>query len=201
MDHGGLDEGQGVLAQLQDVALLDHDPAVLELGAEEVLHHGEGLGGADDGRLGIGLHEQGDVGAVVGLHVLDHQVVGLPSAQLGGQVGEPLAAEFLVHGVHDGDLAVHDGVGVVGHAQRHLVLPLEQVYLMVVDADVADVLGYVHNRSPLSIIFLESEVIVHQNDVDAVGVAGVAGDEELAAQSLPLEGKVASGVSRKPDDG
>ena len=139
VDHGGLDEVQHVLAQLQGVALLDLNAAFRKVGAEEVLHHGEGLGRTDEGGVGVGVHKDLDVGAVVGLHVLDHQVVGLAAAELGGQVGEPLPGEVLVHGVHDGDFPVQDQVGVVGHTQRHLVLALEEVDLVVVDANVADV--------------------------------------------------------------
>ena len=47
----------------------------------------------------------------------------------------------------------------------------------------------------------EPEIVVDKDHVDPVFVPGVAGDEELAAQCLPREGKVASGISWKPDDG
>ena len=44
VNHGGGDEGQDVLAQIQGVALADHDAAVCIVVTEEVLHHGKSLG-------------------------------------------------------------------------------------------------------------------------------------------------------------
>ena len=81
---------------------------------------------------------------MVGLHVLDDEIVGLASREGLFEVVEPLVAEAGVDGVHDGGLAVEDGVGIVGHAVGDVVLALEQVDGVVVDADVQDVFGNVH---------------------------------------------------------
>ena len=144
MDHGSGDEGQNVLAQGQGVALAHNDAAVRVIGAEELLHHGEGLGRGDDGGLGVGLQEHVDVGGVVRLHVVDHQIVGLAAIQLSADVAQPLLAEVLVHGVHDGHLLVENDVGIIAHAVGDHILTLEQVHLMVVDADIADIIGNEH---------------------------------------------------------
>ena len=149
VDHGSLDEIEGMLAELEGVALFDDNAAVGKVGAEEVQHHGEGLGRADENSLGIDLHKLADVGAVVGLHMLDHQVVRRAAAQCGVKIVQPGCGEVAVYGVHDRDLLVENDVGVVGHAERHVVLTLEQVDLMVVDADIANVFGNVHRDSPL----------------------------------------------------
>ena len=64
--------------------------------------------------------------------------------QGGGEIIQPGVGEALSHRVHDGDLFIQNDIGIVGHAQGHDVLPLEQVDLMVVDADIADVLADLH---------------------------------------------------------
>ena len=133
-------------AQLERVAIL-HDQLPLVVGSVVVCaHHGERLGRCHHGGGGEGLHEAGDVCRVVGLHVLDHQVIGRATGERGIQVGEPLVAEVHFHGIHDGDLLVEDDVGVVCHAERHVVLPLEQVDVVVVHADVDDISGDVHEN-------------------------------------------------------
>ena len=43
VNHGSSDEGQGMFAELEGIALADDDSSVLKLGAEEVLHHVERL--------------------------------------------------------------------------------------------------------------------------------------------------------------
>ena len=85
---------------------------------------------------------------MVRLHVLHHQIVGLPAPQDGLNVVQPLVGEVLIHRVHNGDLLVQDDVGVVGHAAGHLVLPLEQVHLMIVDAHIANIIGNKHKQAP-----------------------------------------------------
>ncbi len=54
-----------------------------------------------------------------------------------------------VHRVEDGDLFVQHHIGVVGHTVWHQILALEQVNLMVVYADILDILGDFHYDSPL----------------------------------------------------
>ena len=160
MDHGGGDEGEGVLPQAEGVLLPHHDALIRVILAVKILHHGEGLGGGDDGRLGIGAHEAADAGRVVRLHVLHDEVIRLSVPQGGGEIIQPGVGEALGHRVHDGDLFIQNDIGIIGHAQGHDVLPLEQVDLMVVDADIADVLADLHvcflSRFPFGIVLFVS---------------------------------------------
>ena len=146
VDHRRRDEVQRVAAEGERGAVAHDGVAAVPVRAVEVLHHRERLGGGDDLRVGERLHERGDVGGVVGLHVLDDQVVRLARAEGLLDVVEPLVAEARVDGVHHGDAFVDDGVGVVGHAARNAVLALEEVDVVVVDADVADVVGNGHGK-------------------------------------------------------
>ena len=145
VDHGSGDEGQGVLAQHQGVALAHHQAAVGIIIAEELAHHAEGLGRGDHGGLRIDFQEIGNVGGVVRLHVLHHQIVRLAALEDGFDVVQPLVGEVAVHGVHDGHLFVQNDIRVVGHAVGHHILALKQVHLVVVDADVTDIVGNGHS--------------------------------------------------------
>ena len=148
MDHGREDEGEGVAAQSEGAAVLGHLPVLHEIGPEEVVHHGEGLGGRHHGGLGVGLQEAVDIGGMVRLHVLDDEVVGLAASERVLQIVQPLMGEMLVHGVHDGHLLVQNNVGVVTHAVGDLVLALEQVHLVIVHAHVQNIACNLHSHAP-----------------------------------------------------
>ena len=151
VDHGGGDEGQHMLAQAQGIPLPYHDAAVGVVGAEEILHHGKSLGRRNHHSLGIELQELVDVCGMVGLHVLDHQIVGLAADQDLLDIVQPLVGEILVHGVHDRDLLVQDHIGIVCHAIGDYILAFEQVNLMVVDAYIFNIVGNHHSNSPSTV--------------------------------------------------
>lgn len=133
-------------AELELRTLLDDHAAVGEIGAEVGGHDLKSHGGGDDLGLGIFLCEGRDAGGVVGLHVMDNEVVGGAPVERHLEVSKPLVHEVRVHGVHNGNLLLaENNVGVVGHAVfADVVLALEQVDVVVVDADVLDVLGNLH---------------------------------------------------------
>ena len=141
VNHRSGDEAERVGAELEGVAFLDDDSSVLKLGAEEVAHHRERLCGRYDRRVGIVLHEVENIRAVVRLHVLDDQVVGLSVAESFLEVVEPFVGELAVNGVHDRDLPVDNHIGVVRHAVGNDILTLKQVNFVVVHADITDVVG------------------------------------------------------------
>ena len=145
MDVGGTHEGERVAAQVKLEALLGNHAAVGEVGAKVGLHHLERRRGGHHLRGGIALHEGGDACGVVRLHVVNHQVVGRTAGKRGVEVAQPLPHKVAVDGVHDGNLLAHNDVGVVRHAVlADVVLPLEEVYVVVVHAYVGNVLGNLH---------------------------------------------------------
>ena len=85
---------------------------------------------------------------MVRLHVLDDQIVRLTVTQSVADILKPFVGKILIHRIHDGNLLVHDGIGVIGHAVGDNILALEQVYLMVVYTDVLDIIGNGHKLSP-----------------------------------------------------
>ena len=73
--------------------------------------------------------------------MLHDEVVRRTARESGVQLVHPLLAEADFDGVHDGDLLVEDDVAVVRHAAGDFVQALEQVDVVVVHADVLDVVG------------------------------------------------------------
>ena len=153
VDHGCGDEGQHMLAQVQGVALADYDAAVSVIGAEELLHHGESLGGSHNGSLGVSVQEDIDICGVVRLHVLHNQVIGLTAFQRVFQILQPLLTEILIYGVHNGDLVVNNCVRIISHAVGYHILALEQVHLVIVHTDVFDIFGNGHSFISLYSVF------------------------------------------------
>ena len=96
---------------------------------------------------------------MVGLHVLNNEVVGLSVAESVLEVVEPLVGKVAVNGVHDGDFAVKDHVGVVRHAVGNVVLTLKQIDFVVVNAHIADVFGDFH-KIFLTFVFIDDYIFL-----------------------------------------
>ena len=93
---GGADKGQAVATQVEHVALFDDHLALGVVGAKVVDHHAEGAHAGHNLCLGIALHKGGDTGGVIGLHVMDNQVVGRTAIEHGLEVAEPLVNKTAV---------------------------------------------------------------------------------------------------------
>ena len=86
---------------------------------------------------------------MIGLHVMNDQVVGRTTIEHGLEVAEPLVDKVSVNRIGDGDLVAQDNVAVVCHTVLgHVVLALEQVDVVIVNTDVADILGDLHQAKP-----------------------------------------------------
>ena len=140
VNHGGGNELQGMGAQGELRSLGSHDPAVGILLSVEILHHGEGLGGGDDDSRGIFIHEAGNIGGMIRLHMLDHEVIRKAAGEGFLQAGQPFLAKVLIHRVHDGDFFVQDHVGIIGHAVGDDVLPLKKIEIVIIYTDVNNII-------------------------------------------------------------
>ena len=147
MHHGRGVESELVLAEGELIPLFDEE-FFGKFRTVEVPEHVEYLRIADDGHFGIFRRKRRDARGMVRLHVRDDEIVGLPARKSVLDVAEPFRDLRLVHGVHDGDLLVHDDIGVVTHALGHDILPFKEVERGVVNADVNDVLCFFHPLSP-----------------------------------------------------
>ena len=116
MDHGGVDKGHGVLAEALGVPL-GHllDGAGVQAEAE-LIEEGHRLGGGDDLHVGPAQENLLDGSGVVGLHVVDDQIVQGTAVEDSLHVGDKLPAHRPVGGVEEDGLLVQQDIGVVGHA-------------------------------------------------------------------------------------
>ena len=80
---------------------------------------------------------------------MDDQVVGRATVQHRFEIAEPLINKIAIDRICDGDFLAQDDVAVVCHAVLgHVVLALEQIAVVIIDADVADILGDLHQAKP-----------------------------------------------------
>ena len=152
VNHRSKDKIQDVGAQFQRVAglygLADIGGNVLE----ELIQHGKCFGISHNNRIRIGFHEFHDAGGVVRLHVLDDEIVNLAAVQLRADIVQPFIPETDVDGIEESRLPVKDQVGIVSHAGRNDILSLKEIDLMVVDADIADIICDEHSCFSLSFL-------------------------------------------------
>ena len=99
--HGGEGELQcGLRAKAQGVAVLDGERAALL--AIESLDHRKGLGVAHDDEVGIYVAQYADGSRVVGLHMVDNEIVGLAAAEQRIDMVYELERVAYLHAVDDG---------------------------------------------------------------------------------------------------
>ena len=136
------DEAQRAAAQREGASVGHSHRASFEgEGVVELVDEGDGFGRGHEGERGIALHHLDDGAGVVGLDVLDDEVVGRAVGQGVGEVVHPLVGASGVDGVHHGHLLVEDDVAVVAHAFGHFILAFEEVEIAVVGADILDSVG------------------------------------------------------------
>ena len=77
VNHRSRYEIQNMLAEFKCISFFYNNSSVLKLSAEEVLHHIKSLLARNNYRVGIIVHKIHNIGAVVGLHMLNHKIIGL----------------------------------------------------------------------------------------------------------------------------
>ena len=134
-------------AQRQGVALLDSQAAARQVEPFEKLgQHLQGFGRGYDLQGGVVLQQIGDGPGMVGLHVVNHQIVGSAALQAGLQLLQPLILFAGIDRVHDGHFVVNDEIGIVGDPFGNLVLALKEIQVVIVYSDIVDVGTYLgHN--------------------------------------------------------
>ena len=138
--HRCHDKGECVPAGGEYVALLDRDGVGVERKVIKLPDHGHGLGVPDDLERRIAEQQLTDNGAVVGLHVVDDQIVERPPAEHMGDILQEQIRHGAVNGVEQNRLLIHHQIGVVGHAARDRVHILKKGQPAIRSADPIEVL-------------------------------------------------------------
>ncbi len=144
MHHRRADELQCMYAQRQGIAFLDDLPSVGIIGAEELLHNIEGRRGRDDDRIRKSLQKSADIGGMIRFHMLYNEIIRCAGTKDLPYILHPFLVKRSVHCVHNGNLFVHDDIGIVCHAVFYFVLTLEKVYFVVVYTCVSNILCDFH---------------------------------------------------------
>lgn len=149
---------QGVPPGAEGVPLLHHADAPLVPGAEELGQHILGGGGAHHGGLRVPHQQVPDIGGVVRLHVLHHQVIQGPAIEPVGHVFQKYPAHGGIGGVKQHRFPVGQQIAVEGYAPGHVIDPLEHSQaaavgphpgVIVIDLSCAE-----HQKTPLSLFYL-----------------------------------------------
>ena len=124
MHHRRGHEGERVFTERKGIPLA-HDLALGKVFAKKLRHHRKALGRGNDLRFGIRLFKLRNIGAMVGLHMLHDQIVGLSCAEHLCEIIEPCVGKARIDRIKHGDLFIQNHVGVIRHAVWHLVLALK----------------------------------------------------------------------------
>ena len=116
MNHRGEHKLQFATSKVEAVAIL-HLQGVL-LNTIESLHHSESLLVADNGNLGIILADELDGSTVVGLHMVDYQVVYLAVAKNLLDILDIRYKEIHLYGIDEADLLVVNEIRVIRYSIR-----------------------------------------------------------------------------------
>ena len=143
--HGSHGEDQRVGAGADGVALFDGHQ-LCGLGAEELLHHLCCFGSGDHRSLGVAQQEVHQRGGMVGLHVVDDDVVEWAAREGCGDVFKELRCDRGIGGVEEDGFVIQQYIAVVADAAGDGVGVFEQGESAVAGADVEEVvvdMGYV----------------------------------------------------------
>ena len=110
VNHRRKDEIQLMLAERERVAVFDGKRIFNEIPAVEIFYHRESLVVADYHGVGISCGKLRYARRVVGLHVLNYEIIGLPAGERRFEIFEPFGGEVPVHRVHDGNFFVENGI-------------------------------------------------------------------------------------------
>ena len=135
MDHGRRHKLQRMAAGAEGVSLLAHADAVVVDMTEELADHGLGHSGAEDLHIREAQHHVLQLGGVVRLHVVDHDVVQGAAIQGVVQIFPELVDHLGIHRVKQDGLFVQKQITVIGNALRHAEHALEHRQTAAVGSD------------------------------------------------------------------
>ena len=133
MHHRRPEESEFVMAEVQDIAFLDCQCPACQVNAfEKLRYHLDCPGARHDGDGREFFHHAGNQCRMVGLQMVNHQVVRNSFPKCFRKILLPFVRLPFVYGVEDCDLVVNDNVRVVGYSVRYNVLTFKQIQVLVV---------------------------------------------------------------------
>ena len=74
--------------------------------------------------------------------MLDDQVIRLAVTQNFCDITQPFLCKVDIYRIHNGNLIIHDNIGIICHAIGNDILTFKQVNLMVIYTDIKNGVGY-----------------------------------------------------------
>ena len=142
MHHGGCDKMQDVCSKRQRVTVRDDCAVFREILSEKLMHHGKCLCCRHNGGIGIILLKNSYACRMIGLHMLNHQIIRLSAFENRFQIIKPLVRKSCIYGIHHSNLFVCDNIGIIGHTAWHRILTFKKIDSMIVYSDVVNIFGY-----------------------------------------------------------
>ena len=105
---------------------------------KKVTNHAECFCIGNYSGIRINLQEICNIGSVIWFHMLYDKVVWLAAIQNLLNIVKPFVGKVCVYSIHNCNLVVQDYIGIIRHSIGNLVLPLEQVNLVVINAYIFD---------------------------------------------------------------
>ena len=151
MHHRSHSKSKSMSARTKSIALFYDDFSGLYVKVEKLRNHNESLEVADNFDIGILFYDCADASAVVGLHMIDHEIVEFSSRKHVFDILEKLKTCDAVDGIHKYRLVIEYEIGIVAYAVFNGIDVFKQSYLSVIDAYPIHIgcnfLYAVHNRS------------------------------------------------------
>ncbi len=127
---------QGVFAKFQCSAVCCYQflfyACLGKIFREKLLHKLKAHSRRNHRYFRVFLQKYRNTGGMVGLHMLDNQIIRCFSFQYCFQILQPFFAERAVNRIHNRCFFIHNYIGIVRHAVRHPVLSFKQIHLMVI---------------------------------------------------------------------
>ena len=81
---------------------------------------------------------------MIRFHMLHDQVIRLCSIQHLCNICQPFFRKIHIHSIHYSDFLIFDHIRVVRHSIWHNILPFKQIYLMIINPNVNDIICHLH---------------------------------------------------------
>ena len=151
--HGGENKRKLMGAERKRFAVFYDDLPALDVKIlKKILYHRKRFLIRNYARFGVCRSEVCNVCRMVGLHVLDYEIIGSASVKRILEIVKPFVGKMSVYGVKNRDLLVDYNVRIIRHSVRNDVLPLKQIDVVIVHAYINNVLCDVHFLPPLVLL-------------------------------------------------
>ena len=134
-----------MFAKCQAFTISNYQFSVTEIHtSEKVLHHGKSLSIGYNSYLRIGFDKILDIGCMIRFHMLYDQIIRLRTIQHICHIAKPLFCKMRIYSIHNCNLFVHDNIRVVRHTVRNIILSFKQIYLMIIDTYIINIISDFH---------------------------------------------------------